>query len=440
AEMARVVQPDGFAYLALRNRFSLSRSRATPPATVTGLRRVAVITALRRHGFRTLRVYPLVLDQELVTDVLINGGYRSVRNSFRFTERSKELLLRPPLASFLAPAVAIVAHRRPAEPSGLQQLLVETAPHLGELPNATRPLSVERYQISHGKAVVTLRVPGGGRQRFVALMPLREDSSRRQREEIAILRQLHAKQLQVSRCVPKPLSEGRVQTRPFHLQTAIDGIAIDLPFTQMASITRQAAEALTQFHRETRREAVLDGEQLTRLVRDPIRRVVEKLGSESDEPSRRIAERIETAWHGRRVPLVWCHGDYKLENVLFRRHDLKLCGIIDWDLSQPRSLPLLDLVYLVGYNHRIRTGMRIEEFTRNLLLTERLEPFDRELIDAYIAALGLDSATVALLRGLFWIYHLAFRIQLMPGLPRFREELMATLHVTREYYESRGIS
>src|SRR5205085_2711913 len=60
---------------------------------------------------------------------------------------------------------------------------------------------------------------------------------------------------------------------------------------------------------------------------------------------------------GMELPVVWLHGDFKVENLVVDARTSRLSGVIDWEHSEPEGLPFLDLWYLLFYNRAIRGGV-----------------------------------------------------------------------------------
>jgi hypothetical protein len=136
---------------------------------------------------------------------------------------------------------------------------------------------------------------------------------------------------------------------------------------------------------------------LERHVRERDRAALRAIATE-------LAQRLEG------VPLGWSHGDFWNQNLLV--HNGRLTGVLDWDLSDPRSLPLLDLMDLI-----LVGGRRGSELGPGPRFTRMLWPLVQEggdeRIDEYCAGTGTpcDQRTLEALAASYWIVRLARRLR-----------------------------
>lgn len=131
------------------------------------------------------------------------------------------------------------------------------------------------------------------------------------------------------------------------------------------------------------------------------------------------------------------HGDYKIENLMFDPGSLQVSGVIDWDLSRKTGLPLLDLLYLIAYNRVIREGREIEEIFLDCILPGKLSEFERAAHDEYIGKTGMDAGVADILTAMFWIYHVAFRIEVDSGAGSSMENMFLALNAVERLLEAK---
>ena len=120
-----------------------------------------------------------------------------------------------------------------------------------------------------------------------------------------------------------------------------------------------------------------------------------------------MEQAIRARLAGRELPLVFMHGDFKLENVIFDEDDGRLRGVIDWELAQHPGPPLLDLLYLLFYDRIVRRRSAPLAALAAAGLQEWTDE-ERAQLDAYHAVLdcrGVERPLAAL----FVVHHIGLR-------------------------------
>jgi SAM-dependent methyltransferase len=447
-EVHRVLKHDGFLYVGVPNRCGYTRwgkalRRERSSAGVTSampwiswhqMRRL-----LRQVGLQTVQPYRLVLDDDRLVEIVLERRYRSVKNRFTYKEAVKELLLSEPLGSWVAPAYGLVAFKGKSSANFLDRLITDLKQR-GVLPARTQePSVVKRYQILHGKVILSVgraRAPYGEK---IVVLPLEATVSARRRHEAAILRELVRTGVQLASMIPTFYGEGRVDRQQYFVQRELPGQSVDVDGPWLHAVTQHAAQVLLTFHAETAQSHIVDNAVFTRLFSDPLRCVIDKLGPGIESAVESIEAALRERLWGRWMPTVWTHGDYKIENVLIDRHTRAIQGVIDWDLSQPEGLPLLDLLYLIAYNRVIREGKVIADFFLGHILPKRFSPFEESICHTYIRDIGLDDAVIDALHIMFWIHHVAYRVESIQFLEHMMEEMrVVTQTIAKHLSEQRS--
>ena len=140
------------------------------------------------------------------------------------------------------------------------------------------------------------------------------------------------------------------------IETALAGrsMSCHLRGRRAGSCLETAVNWLIELHRATAHH----GDDVTgwyeRLAQEPIERFLEAMPPD-DDTSRTVAQTLDlTFWLRRqKIPLVFEHGDLGPPNILLGQHGR--IGVVDWELSKPRGLPLVDLFFLlalVGFARR----------------------------------------------------------------------------------------
>lgn len=213
---------------------------------------------------------------------------------------------------------------------------------------------------------------------------------------------------------PHILGEGVFQNRPYWIMEHLPGIGLDttLHDHDIQRFLWLAVEALSHFHQRTAREVVVKDEALDEWVFSAIRAILQSPLIFSYRKSRVILERLgvilANALRGEKVLVSWVHGDFWPNNVLISKDGKQITGIIDWDLSQPDDLPLLDIV-----NFLLSAGreMRGSELGEVIVETHKLGAWSDKSLqgiwDQEIQRLGCDIPSIRDLLMIFWLRHIS---------------------------------
>jgi aminoglycoside phosphotransferase (APT) family kinase protein len=195
--------------------------------------------------------------------------------------------------------------------------------------------------------VVLVLAPGATAPCLVAKLPRLDHDNGGVEREAASLRALEWARPGIA-SVPRVLALERHDTRTILLETALLGEPIDQdmvrrdPASCIQAVTGWIAQ-LPSVHAADRGtgwfEALLEG---------PLQRLSGALAG-SAEGARLLKQTSELVEPLRRAefPLVFEHGDLSDPNLLWLGDGR--VGIVDWELSQPRGLPLHDLCFFLAY-------------------------------------------------------------------------------------------
>jgi len=117
---------------------------------------------------------------------------------------------------------------------------------------------------------------------------------------------------------------------------------------------------------------------------------------------------LERELLGKRLPLVWSHGDAGC-NFLQDRHG-KLSGIIDWETFDENGFPLYDWVLLCISRKKREKGSVGWAWLRWALDGEERTFFDGFPIDDYLKALRFDRGRIPALALSAWVQYAAHRM------------------------------
>jgi len=434
-EAARVLKPQGQLLLAMENRFGLDYFLGVPedhtqikyisllPRWLADLYSRALTghiyrnrtysywgnrRALRRAGFQSVDVLaPLSIDYRLFKRVIDPVRPETVKTFFadRKPEGRVRLWLKSLAAPLFAPSFASVGHRGLWQASFIEDLAADIAARLGA-PPGRRPEWL-KYRLTGSDVILATFEPAPGLG-FVVKLPLNDQARRRCEVEHEALRSLHAILPDALRQrVPAALEAGEFRHIPYFAQTLLAGYPA-LRFLKAGrddGWQRQALDFLVGLHSAQRTDVWLGAAEWQAEVRPQIEEglgfVEERLGIAAARLDGYLQEQLgEQRW-----PLVLGHGDYWAGNLLLDKKGSRLLGVVDWDRSRPRSLPLLDLIHVLLAARVAREKQPLPELIGEAVRQGRLAKVaietvgqgclsggEQPLMEAYLERLDLSRA------------------------------------------------
>ena len=211
--------------------------------------------------------------------------------------------------------------------------------------------------------------------------------------------------LREHREVPDLLLRGAMEGFDYSLEACVKGMHVDDLDVEYDRCIEQAADLLLDIQRTTSFRVILEGAEYERLVESEIARLdTFCCGSEKDDLAV-IGRYLDSVLRGQEILLVRTHGDFKVGNVLFHADGMP-SAIIDWEMSDARGLPLLDILLLVTDVSAREQGMKLPEVFLQELLPGRLRPFLDRLLEQACVRFGIAPALQTGLGMMFWIQYL----------------------------------
>ncbi len=316
---------------------------------------------LTRAGLAGVEVHPVLTSSGGdLNEVLADCGYAPNRRQAGLRESLKRLLWGRHGARWLGPAFVGTAWVTTRGTRVIESILREVG-------NGDAHCDwVQQTVLRSGKIILTLRRPNALPPRIVAVATRSPLAIARRQHEALVLEDLR-KRLPpaLSELLPMPLGSPRIDGYRCFLLQHLPGVSSDAPVAGLDKITWQAAEFLISLHECTVRTLQMTPDAWSRTLgavfesarsRNPV--VLAEL-QPLEERVRRLV--MDGDWQE-----VCCHGDFKIENVLYDRTTLRLSGVIDWEHCMRTGIPYVDLAYLLTYNTMI-AGLSWFEATRNLL-------------------------------------------------------------------------
>ena len=418
-KLPRLLRPGAFVYLGTPNPASLSRAiavlrrdgqTAQYPLVATGLLMEALISA----GFSNLQVHSYLASGTALAEVIPPRGYRASKNRERLAERVKELLLGRAGSRRFASAHGVLACAGPRVASTLDQVFAHVAAAPYYQGRAT-PV-VKNYLLFPGsKAIVTFGPQDRDDFDLVAILTSDALAIERRNAETAILSELAKLPAAVARVVPRPVDQIAIGKTRCYLLSRIPGVTLDLKSSALDQVTARALDFVIDLHRASSQRTVMNEANYHELFGALIEAAQQRLPAVASELQALYAP-LRACVLGTELPIVWMHGDYKVENVMYDPRQRSLTGVIDWELARPRGLPLLDPLYLLIYNRQIR-GEQHYQSIEGLLWPQQRSDLEHAALCRYREQVGLAASLEPALCAMFVVHHIGCRLHFRSGSP-----------------------
>lgn len=414
-EIFRVLNEDGFCYIALRNRmgYDTLEKRVTRDKS-SGVMAVSVkrmAGALKRCRFGRIHCYPYLLNDECMQEIIPLGkGYTSVKNSLTLKERLKEVILGKWGVNLFAPGYGILAHKGEASKT-LMDMFVGSLIKNGVFVNAEAGVEIKRHQVLFAnKSILSLGSSESEYGEVIAVLTDDDKSIQRRQLEARTLQKLRETLPSMSDKFPRTLAEGKFLHYHYFVMSELPGITIDTRVRQLDDISCNAIRLLIDFHKATAARQRITPDVYGQLFGQIIERAMTANPVFADRIGG-IGKSIRDRVMGRQVTSVWFHGDYKIENIVIDKRSLKVNGVIDWELSLYPGPPLLDVWYLLAYNRMTTEDKDFLTVFRTKFLTGQYNRTEAALYESYLDNIPVPGAMVPVLLAMFFIHHIGCRFE-----------------------------
>lgn len=201
---------------------------------------------------------------------------------------------------------------------------------------------------------------------------------------------------------PEPLFEGEVDGVWLTCERRLAGY----PAPQFCGDPERIARTLSDVSRQfatlvTRAAAPLTDEEFdeqvtTRLALARRFAAIDSTRQNLDRLRDELRERLV----GRSIPRVLYHADLRAKHVQVQS-DGSVVGYLDWGTTEPAELPYLDLFHLVVHERKQEAQLSAQDAWKIASDHDALRPHEREALESYARALGLDDETVAALEAFY---------------------------------------
>lgn len=155
--------------------------------------------------------------------------------------------------------------------------------------------------------------------------------------------------------IPRFMQKGIVNGQEYYAESKIPGRPLnylELSSADRQTIYGQIQRHLAQLYRQTSHSFSIDVILFERLFSGPITTLANQVTPAARQALLKMEKLFENRFLGRSIKLVRTHGDFKATNFLLGKNR-SVSGIVDWDLSDPAGLPLMDMILCFGFDRSV---------------------------------------------------------------------------------------
>ena len=183
-------------------------------------------------------------------------------------------------------------------------------------------------------------------------LPLIPYAAARMRENAHhLLRLARAEELspEQRRLFPGNLAEGVFETQAYFLETLLPGRSLEQlpPFTPPAWLVQAVWQAWFDVQQRLSRRVKINDSVFASVLGNQARRLQTWLSIPPVDAARlqRALDYCHGIFSGRELVLGLVHGDFSIKNILADPAQRRISGVIDWDLADFFSVPLVDVLH-----------------------------------------------------------------------------------------------
>jgi aminoglycoside phosphotransferase (APT) family kinase protein len=313
------------------------------------------------------------------------------------------------------------------------RILAAAAP---DLPEGAGGWTIDRAFLTSTRMAIVMLVRGDGVTGAVVKLPTTPEAAEALGRESGTLAELGADvRLGDWRAlVPQPCAFGELLGQPYRIDCALPGQSVVDTARDHAAIARaqwQAAAQIDGLHRATAARVVVDERLAAQWIDAPLVSAFGRawLTHSAADQLEALRRELHEALEGRELFASWVHGDYWLGNVLFAPDGEEVEGIVDWDAAARVDLPVHDVLHLLLYGRRLRTGKELGGIIERRLAGEQWSREEREMLDRYGSWShgGVLSDRHVLL--LYWLRHVGLHLSQQGASGGMRRRLWETRNV-----------
>jgi aminoglycoside phosphotransferase (APT) family kinase protein len=211
---------------------------------------------------------------------------------------------------------------------------------------------------------------------------------------------------------PQPYDCGEFEGQTYFAESALAGESGRVYYSRSERrydrAIANAATALCGLRRATEEPVRIDSAEFDRLCGGWLAELRAVVRDESRPGIDAIESHLDRTLRGAVLPLGWHHGDYDFANLLYGPDD-DVSAVLDFEVFEPRGLPLIDLMVLLARRPIRQKGHAFGTLFARSILTRTLPPLEAGLLEREVALLGFDADLYRALALCCWLNHLRLR-------------------------------
>jgi ubiquinone/menaquinone biosynthesis C-methylase UbiE len=412
ADSFRVLKPTGFVFLSFKNKHGeYVMNRGYDEKRYFSMFYVQkVMNKIKKMHKKLFIFFPGIVFTEEIADIT-NGKYSYERQS-SVKEFIKKIIMNNRNFKYIAPGIGMILSGEQDYSSLVEAIIADYRAHSKKEMRITG----KRFLVGSAHTLIIAAEEmetGTSRKRGIIIrIPLNEEGRLRCGANYAMLLKLNGSAHWISDKVPSAVSAGKFQDQHYFIESEIPGISLTLKPRIFSEVMERAVDFLLAFHKDTLKirtiEKAVYAEVFEKKFID-LKELVNRNDLGGMDKIDTIEQYVHQKTMGREFPFVLVHGDYKIDNLILSQGNLKIQGLIDWDLADENGFPLLDFFYLLAYNYMLFQGKDFARFMTAKLIPLEFDAAEAKLYQRYNAALNLPEEAVFTSVIMFWLQHILYR-------------------------------
>ena len=358
----------------------------------------------RPYGFATQLIMPCITYGKYPSESYLPGHYSSNKNQCLLKERIKNIVLNMPLYKlFISNHIYIYS-----KSSTPRHLLAELSDVISRIPSPHTHheinRSLSRIYYKYGKLIAIFKSSIKASS-LVVVIPTDSEARYQRENEFNTITTLQANKW-LKAFVVDFYIESEVLGFKACIMDEVDGYTVDAPCKGFTTMQDNAYSMIRYLATHS-----ISGTFEKTILSNKIIKYVHEFNNRMSSYDIMIGYNIDILVNSLvDLPIVCMHGDLKLENfVLDRLGSVK--KIIDWELSDIKGFPLLDLFYFIAYNDHIENACSLTDSIYKLANRKYNANYYR-MVEEYSAEYNISASQIESLYVIFVIHHFACRVHI----------------------------
>ncbi len=348
--------------------------------------------------------FPTISYERIPYESFVEGQYISNKNTFLLKERVRTFILRSRFSRLFTNTNIWVIQKNNSSRT-LVDILLEELPCIDKI-NFKHDLKCSIIYYKFGKIIIVFSDVHENKNNYVAVIAIDSEAVKQRENERISIRYLLKNEMMKKYIQEEHIRHSILGFNCFVMKM-YKGITVDINNTHLQKMTTNVYPVLEILSSSTIHN--MDNKALKNKINQYAKVMKERLSNHLDDINI-VTDFIINNISKHNFKSVCMHGDLKLENFVLD-YNYQVVGVIDWELCEIDGVPLIDLYYLIGYNHQIIMN---NDFAYAFvdLCDNNLEKYEIDMINKYCKKLGIKSNTKPLILAIFFMHHYSLRFYL----------------------------